>query len=232
MNDFERLKNSGRLRNFSWTNGFSNKIVSPPNYQSILISNETEIAASTDKYMQVYNHAVEDFKQKTSLTNLDMGILILAAALQTARWIIVGTIKFVVEKTSIVYKKLSGKNISNKPPEFTLATVEKIANDFKKNIIPYDIAAGNFQALGHSPVAGLIVGTANIATNTLTVDDFLNGLPSYHVANQQITSKTDFSHVIKWTGEILLDEPKIIGAAFMRQFFLYGEKFKSADDCY
>ena len=35
-----------------------------------------------------------------------------------------------------------------------------------------------YKALGHDPLAGLIVGTANIATNTLTVNDFSKMFPS------------------------------------------------------
>ncbi|MBQ6296911.1 MAG: hypothetical protein IJK81_04365 [Selenomonadaceae bacterium] len=223
MNDFEKLKNSRRARSFNWTKGFEFVNIPPPDYQSMLTANETEISAATDKYIQLYNRAVEDFKHKTALTTLDMGILILAAALQTTRWLIVGTIKTIAEKTSTVYKKIGHHNITHNPPEFTPATVEQIADDFKKNIVPYDAPIENATALGHNPIAGLIVGTANIATNTLTVDDFFYGLPSYHVVNQQITGRADFSNVMKWTGELLLDEPKVVGAAFMRQMFQCGE---------
>ena len=223
MNDFESLKNSRRARSFNWTKGFSTENVPPPDYQSMLAANETEISAAADKYIQLYNRAVEDFKHKTALTTLDMGILILAAALQTVRWVLVGTIKTIAEKTSTVYKKISNNNITHNHSEFTPSTVEQIADDFKKNIVPYDAPIENATALGHNPIAGLVVGTANIATNTLTVADFFNGLPSYHVVNHKITDKTDFSNVMKWTGEVLLDEPKVIGAAFMRQIFQCGE---------
>lgn len=65
--------------------------------------------------------------------------------------------------------------------------------------------------------------TSNISTNTLTVDDFFNCLPSYHIDNQKIAGQTDFFHVMKWTGELLLDEPKVIGAAFTQQIFQCGK---------
>ncbi|MBR3747691.1 MAG: hypothetical protein IKN27_12100, partial [Selenomonadaceae bacterium] len=226
MNNFDKLKFNGRSRRFDWLNGFDVENVPSPDYQSMLKLDENEIAAATDKYMRTYIKTLEDFKRKTSLTALDMGILILAAALQTLRWIFVETIKTVVEKSSSAYKKLMKADNRTKTYEFVPATVEQIADDFSKGLAPYD-AANEFtgEALAHNPAAGLIVGTANIATNTLTVNNFSKGLPSYHVVNRQVGDKTNVVNVFKWTSELLLDEPKIVGAAFTRQIFQCGEDF-------
>lgn len=215
-----------RSRKYDRLNGFEAEDVPPPDYKSMLTASDNEIAIATDKYMALYDKAVADFEQKTSLTALDMGILILAAALQTLRWAFIGVIKSVVENTSTAYKKLTKADSRTKIYEFVPATVEQIADDFSDGIAPYD-AANEFtgEALADNPVAGLIVGTANIATNTLTVNDFAEGLPSYHVVNRQVGDKTDVANVFKWTGELLLHEPKIVGAAFIRQIFRCGEDF-------
>ena len=224
MGDPEKLLNLRRVQDFSKTKNFSFEDVSPPDYLSMFVSSEEEIADKANKYMQFYNHTVETFKEKTTLTTLDIGILMLAAMLQTSRWVIAESIKTVVEKSSTAYKKISDNNTRNFT-EFIPATVNRIADDLEKNRVSYDVSDKYVKALGHNPIAGLIVGTANIATNTLTLDDFYNGLPSYHVVDRQIARKTDFLHVIKWTGEILLNDPKIIGAAFIRQMFQCGEDF-------
>ncbi len=223
INEFENLRSRRKSRRYDWAEGFKTKNVSKPDYQSMLMSDEKEIAAATDKYIKNYEKALADFEQKTSLTALDMGILMLAASLQTLRWAFVGVIKTVAEKSSQAYKELT-KSEGTKTYEFTPATVEQISNDFSKGITPYD-APIKGEALAHNPLAGLIIGTANIATNTLTVNNFSEKLPSYHVVNQRINAETNVADIFKWTGELLLNEPKIIGAAFIRQIFQCGEDF-------
>ena len=223
MNDFDKLKLNRRSRKYDWAKGFETQNVPPPDYQSMLLSSDAELAAATDKFIKTYNNALEDFKLKTSLTALDMGILMLAASLQTLRWAFVGVIKTVAEKSSQAYKKLT-KSDGEKAYEFKPATVEQIAADFSSGIVSYD-APITGEALAHNPLAGLIIGTANIATNTLTINNFSEGLPSYHVINQRIDRRADVADIFKWTGELLLNEPKIIGAAFIRQIFQCGEDF-------
>ena len=223
MNDFDRLKLNKRSRRYDWAKGFETENAPPPDYQSMLLSTDAEIDIATDKFIGSYNKAVADFKQRTSLSALDMGILTLAASLQTLRWIFVETIKTVAEKSSQAYKKFV-KSDGAKAYEFTPATVEQIAADFSKGIVPYD-APIKGEALAHNPLAGLIIGTANIATNTLTINNFSEGLPSYHVVNRRIDRAADVADIFKWTGKLFLNEPKIIGAAFIRQIFRCGEDF-------
>lgn len=223
MNDFDKLKLNRRSRKYDWAKGFETQNVPPPDYQSMILSIDAELAAATDKFIKTYNNALEDFRRRTSLTALDMGILMLAASLQTLRWTFVGVIKTAAEKSSQAYKKLTKSN-GAKAYEFKPATVEQIANDFSRGITPYDAPIAG-EALAHNPLAGLIIGTANISTNTLTINNFSEGLPSYHVVNQRIDRRANVADIFKWTGELLLNEPKIIGAAFIRQIFQCGEDF-------
>lgn len=222
MSDFDNVK--CRKRRHDWLNSFDTEDVSKPNYQLMLMSDNAEISAAADKYMKTYREAEVDFMHKTSLTALDIGILILAASLQTLRWAFVGTIKTVAEKSSQVYEKITKSDSRTKICEFTPATVEQIASDFSRGIAPYDAPVAG-KALAHNPLAGLIIGTVNIATNTLTTNNFSAGLPSYHVVNQRIDRKASVVDIFKWTGELLLEEPKIIGAAFTRQIFQCSEDF-------
>ena len=163
--------------------------------------------------MKSYDKAVDEFKNKTKLTSCDMDILMVAAALQTIRWAFISNDKFRFDKANDAdnFFKKTGKTLENLP--FVPATIPKLLSD---HTVPYDaikhserfdriypnekIVSGTnhrYKTLGHDPLAGLIFGTANIATNTLTVNDFSKIFPSYHVLDQKINGKTDIFHILK-----------------------------------
>ena len=165
-----------------------------------------------------------------------------AAMIQTLRWALLSNDKMRFSNASDADKALDKTRNSLMNSEFVPATIQDIASSALYHTVPYDATARSvrfqqiypdfstglsgsthrYKALGHNPLAGLIVGTANIATNTLTVNDFSTFFPSYHVKNQQIDGKTDIYHVTKWTGQILVDKPEIVGAAFIRQIIHSG----------
>lgn len=162
-----------------------------------------------------------------------------AAALQTIRWYFISNDVGRFDKAADADKffEKTGENLQNLP--FVPATISQIILDHS---VPYDavarsenfkniydnesvgIAGSNhrYKTLGHGPLAGLIVGTANIATNTLTVNDFSEIFPSYHVLNQQINGKTDIFHILKWTSEMMMNKPEVIGASFAKQIIHCG----------
>jgi len=233
MSVFDDLKNN-RTYNHSWVNGFETENVEKPDYEKMFLATDEEKKASLEKYLKSYDKAVADFKNKTSLTSWDMDILMVAAALQTVRWYFISNDKFRFDKASDADKffEKTGKNLENLP--FVPATIPKLLSD---HTVPYDavsrsenfkniydnesvgLAGSNhrYKALGHDPLAGLIFGTANIVTNTLTVNDFSKIFPSYHVLNQQINGKTDIFHIFKWTAELMKNKPEVVGAAFAKQ---------------
>ena len=195
---------------------------------------EEEVHVATKKYTGIYMKALDDFQNKTSLTAWDMDILMIAATLQTMRWAIISNEKLRFDKASDADKvfEKTGEHLKNLP--FIPASIPQLIADHS---VPYDatqrsdrfvniysgesagLAGSNhrYKALGHDPLAGLIVGTANIATNTLTVNNFFELFPSYHVVNQQIDGKTYLFHVMKWTGELMMNAPKVVGASFIKQ---------------
>lgn len=224
--------------NTSWVNGFETENVEKPDYAKMFLATEEEKKASLEKYLDRYDKAVDEFKNKTSLTSWDMDILIVAAALQTIRWYFISNDKFRFDKASDADKffEKTGENLENLP--FVPATIPQLLSD---HTVPYDaikhserfdkiypnekIVSGfdhRYKTLGHDPLAGLIFGTANIATNTLTVNNFSEMFPSYHVLNQQINGKTDIFHILKWTGELMMNKPEVVGAAFAKQIFHCG----------
>lgn len=137
----------------------------------------------------------EEFEKYTSLTKGDTSFLLFAVALQTARQILINLYK---ERIS---DQQSAKETPWHPKEHTdriereyYASIEEI----QKNPVPFDAIrkeeavknGGNpkingfnhrFKALGHDPYLGLIFGTANIMTSTITVNEGFFGITSYHV---------------------------------------------------
>ena len=225
-------KSKGKKHDHSWMNGINAPKVSSPDYKSVLLSSPEEVKHRTDVYLEQYHKAVEAFKEKTSLTSTDMKILMFSAALQTLRWALLSNEKMRFDKASDADKMLD--KASSRVKDYVPATVEQILSS---HTVPYDamqrsehfmsihpdfstgVSGANhrYMTLGHDPIAGLLVGTANIATNTLTVNDFSSLFPSYHVFNQQINGKTDLYHIMKWSGEILMDSPSVIAVSFGRQ---------------
>ena len=234
MNPYENFKFKPSF-NRDWVNGFEAENVEKPDYVKMFSATEEEKKSALENYLDRYDKAVRDFKNKTSLTSWDMDILMVAAALQTLRWAFISNDFGRFDKASDADKafKNVGKNLENLP--FVPATIPKLLSD---HTVPYDAvnysenfsgeSAGlsgrnhRFKTLGHDPLAGLIFGTANIATNTLTVNDFSQIFPSYHVVNQKIDGETDIFHVMKWSGELLTENPKIIGASFIKQIIHSG----------
>ena len=79
-----------------------------------------------------------------------------------------------------------------------------------------------YTTLGHDPVAGFIFGTANIATKTLSVNNFKELFPTYHIKKYEgqgnmIDGKTDLYHVMKWTSNLISERPKLVGGAMITQ---------------
>lgn len=218
-----------------------------------LIPTENEIKLATENYMQKYDKLVNEFKYKTSLTDLDLSILIFCAGLQVLRCSILSneTLKF--DKASDADHKIA--QVVN-DTEFIPADVKAIL----LSSVPYDaikrserflniygdfstgIAGTNhrYKTLGHDPIAGWIVGTANIATNTMTVNNGIIGsdnrildihsllkewYPSYHVKNNEIDGKTHITKVLKWSVDMAKEKPKILALSFLKQSIHMGSDF-------
>lgn len=125
-----------------------------------------------------------DFQEKTRLTSLDIGFLIVAVAMQVVRQYLLMPLMMnrpnasegarLMEERYGKYGKMTGR--------YYYATEQTIIGQKK---VPFDVIAGSkekgikngkgldgnshrFYSLGHDPVLGYIFGTANIVTNTVT----------------------------------------------------------------
>lgn len=143
-----------------------------------------------------------EFEELTSITKKDLSFLVFASTLQVARQLI----------TSILKSRLSDKESANKTPFHSeehsdrrtrqyYATKTEIAN----NPVPFDAVRksetvknnGNpklngfnhrYTAIGHDPLLGLVFGTANIMTKTISIAKGKFIFETYHVGSGVATN--------------------------------------------
>lgn len=129
----------------------------------------------------------EQFCQKTGLTKVDMGFLFTAIGLQIARQYLLT--KFPERQDDQTAAKNTWGHVeehSDRHHRYYRPSLEEIIT----NPVPFDANIGangalsgggkmghRVMAIGHDPVLGLVFGTANIATATLTTANF----DSYHI---------------------------------------------------
>lgn len=129
----------------------------------------------------------EQFCKRTGLTNTDAAFLFVAIGLQIARqYILTRFPERPDDQTAANKTKGHHKETSDRKHRYYNPSLEEIIT----NPVPFDANIGangalkgggtmghRVTAIGHDPVLGLIFGTANIATSTLTNSAF----QSYHI---------------------------------------------------
>lgn len=200
----------------------------------ILTIPDNKLKGMSKAYAERIDFLEREFKDKTAFNRYDMTFLFIAAALQVFRWVLISndSFRFNDDKTPSELLRKVGQSTSGYIP----ATITDVLMD---QTVPYDavkrsakfkakypefstgVSGANhrYTTLGHDPLFGLIVGTANIVTNTLCVNKVvsLDPIPSYHVVNQEIDGKTDIGHIMKWTGNALTDNPELVFRSFLKQ---------------
>ena len=161
----------------------------------------------------------EEFSHRTGLTKVDIDFLFLAIGLQIARQYLLT--KFPErddDQTAAENTKGYREKQSNRKHRLYNPSLDQI----QSNPVPFDANIGangalagggrlghRVTAIGHDPILGLIFGTANIATSTLTT----SSLKSFHIATNP--NKRDFFKysartelVLKYTSDKMLNEGK------------------------
>lgn len=209
-------------------------------YDEIMNISDDEIKRSSKKYIQDYRKLEAEFEEKTGLNKLDISLMVIAAFVQCLRWSLItnSSGRFTSATSGEKFIEGFGHKVGRHFP-----TLEEIILDHQ---VPYDvvqtsddykirfseysekeglsaistgIAGANhrYTTLGHDPLAGLIVGTANIATNTLTKNDF-PVFSSYLVVDHKIDMPISFyGDVFSMTKEVYDNNPECLGAAFIKQ---------------
>lgn len=181
---------------------------------------------------EVLDDLDRQFCEKTGLTDIDVAFLFVATGLQIARQYLVT--KFPErqdDQTSAKQTKGHGEEHSDRTHRLYNPSLEEIIT----NPVPFDANVGangalagggslghRATAIGHDPILGLIFGTANIATSTLTTNKF----SSYHIYTNDrgrdyfiSTARTDL--VISRTLNKMLYEgiegKTIVGASLIKE---------------
>lgn len=178
---------------------------------------EEEIFAGTTQYVKRMNNINQEFIKKTGLDRTDISFLFICVSLQCVRQYLFTDFKKRYSEGSDEHKDATRENISsyNKKTEkyndlksidgkkggYYYCKIEDIISDLG---VPYDTTMGSpdqgvnlggknhrTRTLGHDPIVGLIVGTANILTNTIT----LHNLKSYHVRRKPISNGKLYKHM-------------------------------------
>lgn len=140
----------------------------------------------------------KQFCEKTGLNSEEVALMFFAVGLQIARqYLLTKFPKRLSDKEAA--KKVKGKKEehSNRKHRYYNPSLEEI----KSNPVPFDANIGSngnlkgggkmghrVTTLGHDPILGLIFGTANIATSTLTTSSFLS-FHIYILKTREITLK-------------------------------------------
>lgn len=173
----------------------------------------------------------KQFCEKTGLNSEDVALMFFAVGLQIARqYLLTKFPKRLSDKEAAKKVKKGKEEHSNRKHRYYNPSLEEI----KSNPVPFDAnigSDGNLKGggklghrattLGHDPVLGLIFGTANIATSTLTTSSFL----SFHIYTENkrdyFKSKASTYKVLETTiNKILyqgMEGKRIIFTSFMKE---------------
>lgn len=174
----------------------------------------------------------QQFSQKTGLTEIDLAFLFTAIGMQIVRQYLVTKFQNRLDDKEAAKRTWGhGEEHSNRHHRYYNPSLEEIIT----NPVPFDANIGangalrgggqmghRVTAIGHDPLLGLIFGTANIATATLTTASF----ESYHIyTNDQnqdyFCSHADTGLVLGYTVDKLLNQgiegKKIVAVALMKE---------------
>lgn len=184
------------------------------------------------------------FAEITKLDTRDIGFVITAAGLHVIRQIfqpkmnldgLMGdrlddkSAKNKVDKTETkdkIKKEQSKDSFEEKnSKKYYYASTTEIAN---LNHVPYDIIKGSakfnlglngknhrYKTLGHDPKLGLVFGTCNILTNTLTTNQFA----SFHIRNSEISEHADTIKMFQYSIKRFEESKPAVAIALAKQVY-------------
>lgn len=156
-----------------------------------------KLGKKVDGLPQFVEDVDAEFERLTSITSKDLSFLVFASTLQVARQLITSHLK---ERLS---DKESAKKTPFHPDEHSNRLTKKYyasKTEIVNNPVPFDAIRKSevvkstsnpklngfnhrYTAIGHDPLLGLVFGTANIMTKTITVSSGKFVLKTYHVGS-------------------------------------------------
>lgn len=206
-------------------------------YDLDMVANESKRLSQISHYSsQLIDKMNDDFAKATKLTGVDVTFLLVATALQCIRQYVIGTItQRTDDKTAADNTKGHNEEHSNRKHKYYNPSLDEIIT----NPVPFDAIYGSngalsgggkmghrVTAIGHDPLLGLVFGTSNIATSTLTNNRFLSYHITTHVTSKgakrdYFKNKAKTTLVLNYTKDKLLNEgkegKKKFGASLMKE---------------
>lgn len=235
-----REKNGMDLKYRDFENGNGTETIQ--SYYEKILTNE-EIEKSLEGYKRNMEAVSEEFKQKTGLQGKDVGFLMFATMLQCARIYLMNNISKIEKANSHGGKEDYLHDVQEKIfDKFDKGTTGTIGEYFAPlnailtmRGVPYDAsnyesvkynlfkgANHRFSTLGHDPILGLIFGTANILTNSITC--FNNPIITTHhvvyddlLKNPKIAMQGSTIAMLKAASSRFEDDKSSVAAAVIKQ---------------
>jgi hypothetical protein len=209
---------------------FDINVESLEDYYNISLS-DREIDKFIGEYDSLNDDVYREFNQRTQLSGTDVTFLFLAIGLQCVRQYILTDFKERLSDDEAANQtKGHHEEHSNRRHRYYNPSLEEIIS----NPVPFDANIGSNGALkgggklghrataiGHDPIIGLIFGTANIATSTLTNSSFA----SFHISTKNkrdyFKNKAKTLKVLEVTNNKLINEglegKKIIATSLIKE---------------
>lgn len=210
-------------------------------YEGILSDEEIEVALR--RYEGDFNALTKEFLDRTRLQGADLAFLFVAVMLQCARIYVINRVteteranvkggkedKLHEFQEKVLGKISSGEKIIAEPLYASLDTIITTRG------VPYDAtryageklklfkgANHRFATLGHDPVLGLIFGTANILTNTISTNKKLLFTTNHVVydgaiKNPRIAGPVSTIQMLSAAEKRFEDDKKSVAAAVIKQ---------------
>ena len=224
------------------------------------------IVQSAVEYGDYIDRINAEFKERVKLQGDDLKYLVFAMVLQTLRVVLISWLtevekagpankkeKWLHDKQKDIFRRF--EDTSGEKNDSYKASLQHIINPHVG--VPYDIVLGGkefnifgkvgshrgtnhrFATLGHDPVLGLVFGTANIMTNTITTINEGSILPfgtpiripinlpktyfvDYSGKRPIISKKTSTVEMLEKTLERIVDRPEVAAAALIKQLIHIG----------
>lgn len=171
-----------------------------------------------------------DFQEITKLDSTDIAFLFVAVALQCLRQYVIGTLSQRTDDQTAAKKVKNGaKEHSDRSHRYYKPSLQEVITNpvpFDANIGANGALAGGGKlghratAIGHDPLLGLLFGTSNIATSTLTTWDFR----SYHIVTggkrDVFGNNADTIKVLNYTKDKILgsvEEKTIVATSLVKE---------------
>lgn len=185
-----------------------------------------KFAENTPEYLAELDR---QFEEKTSLNSHEFLIMLTVIGLQLLRQHLLTRFQDRVDDQTAAKDCGKDKEHSNRHHRYYNPSMEEII----QNPVPYDANLGadgrlsgggslghRAKTLGHDPLLGLIFGTANIATSTLTTNEFA----SYHIKTcgkrDVFAEQASTALVLQYTAQKMLEGVegrKKVGCSFIKE---------------